>query len=567
VGWFWFVGLLALLWLGVRSGLNPKRLSYPCQQAAMPVALHWLVSVVAFAGGSMLLRRCARAPGIVILLVGAVWFTTTWSSDSSARGWSNPLLPTWQVPDPVSTVFVVDNVPPTTGSLAAGDASVPDAYLSDPAIDTLLSMLEGRGTFLHQTPLHPDGIVPMNAIVVIKGNFQWTSRNTTSTDRIKGLVWQILQHPDGFTGEILVCDNTQDIGTGINDSDNNSEDPEQSIVDVASTFYAKGHPVYTLDWNYIWSVVAKEYAAGDYRDGYVFESQTNVSYPKFRSPSGDEFISLRHGVWDSTAASYDASRLCIIDFPVLKAHSWAGATIAVKNWIGTMTTAYAGARYNSWNDMHVYYLFSSYALVARIMAETFPRLTIVDAAWTTLDGPRNLYDVENTRILIASTDPVASSWYAAKYVLTPIALSSGQTDPDSETGTYGRCLSNWTTYLSDSAGYPCTKDSSEISVYDRGILVGNREEESAPRDFRLQQNYPNPFNPSTTIRFWVSRTTHVTIKIFDILGEEVETLVDERLGPGSYSRVWNAGGQAGGAYLCRLQAGELTAARKLLLLK
>ena len=106
---------------------------------------------------------------------------------------------------------------------------------------------------MHKTSTHPAGIVGADNIVIIKGNFQWTSRNTTSTDRIKGLIWQILQHPDGFSGEILVCDNTQEIGTGINQDDNNSEDPNQSILDVVNTFNAKGHPVYYLDWNYEWT--------------------------------------------------------------------------------------------------------------------------------------------------------------------------------------------------------------------------------------------------------------------------------------------------------------------------
>jgi len=70
---------------------------------------------------------------------------------------------------------------------------------------------------------------------IIKGTFQWNSRNPTSTDRVKGLIWHILNPPDGFSGEILVCDNTQQIGTGINENDNNSEDPLQSIPDVVST--------------------------------------------------------------------------------------------------------------------------------------------------------------------------------------------------------------------------------------------------------------------------------------------------------------------------------------------
>jgi len=334
----------------------------------------------------------------------------------------------------------------------------------------MLLLMETKDIYLHQTAEHPSGIVGTDNIVVIKGNFQWNSRNTTSTDRVKGLIWQILNHPEGFSGEIVVCDNTQDIGTGINENDNNSEDTDQSIPDVVNTFYAKGYPVYYLDWAYIWSVVAAEYSEGDYNDGYVYETDTKISYPKFRSPSDHYYISLRYGVWDSVSAEYDSSRLCVVDFPVLKAHSWAGATIAVKNWIGVLTTAHALERYGGFNQMHNDYFFSTYALVARVMTATYPRLTIVDAAWTTTYGPNNLYWVENTNMLAASTDPVAVSWYAAKFILTPIARYPNQTNPDLPGGTYANILPRWTTFLADSAGFPCTKDSSEISVYGRRLL-------------------------------------------------------------------------------------------------
>ena len=103
----------------------------------------------------------------------------------------------------------MDSIPPTTGSLAAGNSTVPNEYLVDPAIDNLIMLMQSKNIYLHKTTSQPSGIVGSDNIVIIKGNFQWTSRNTTSTDRIKGMIWQILQHPDGFTGEIIVCDNTQ----------------------------------------------------------------------------------------------------------------------------------------------------------------------------------------------------------------------------------------------------------------------------------------------------------------------------------------------------------------------
>jgi hypothetical protein len=156
--------------------------------------------------------------------------------------------------------------------------------------------------------------------------------------------------------------------------------------------------------------------------------------------------------------------LSIIDFPVLKAHGMTGATIGLKNWIGVLTTAYNNARYGGWSPMHQDYFFSPYALVARVMAVTFPKLTIVDATWTSPEDVHHLDYVQSTRKLLTSTDPVAVSWYAAKYILTPIALRPYETDPDLDGSLYNNCLNNWTAFLQNS-GFSCTNNASEISVY------------------------------------------------------------------------------------------------------
>ena len=84
----------------------------------------------------------------------------------------------------------------------------------------------------------------------------------------------------------------------------------------------------------------------------------------------------------------------------------------------------------------------------------------------------------------------------------------------------------------------------------------------------LKSNYPNPFNPTTTIRFELPRTTQVTLKIFNVIGQEVATLVSDRLSAGSHSYEWSRSeGIASGMYVYRLEAEGYVETRKMILLK
>jgi len=88
----------------------------------------------------------------------------------------------------------------------------------------------------------------------------------------------------------------------------------------------------------------------------------------------------------------------------------------------------------------------------------------------------------------------------------------------------------------------------------------------APREYSLEHNYPNPFNPTTTIRYSIPNTSHVRLKVFDVLGREVATLVDEVQDSGRRSVVFDAAHLASGVYLYKLQAGSCIQTRKLVLL-
>ncbi len=481
-------------------------------------------------------------------------------------------LPTWEVNDPVSKVFVMDEIPPTAGSLAAGDPTVPNEYLVDPAIDTLLLIMETQGTYLHKTSSRPFGLVGSDDVVIIKGSFQWDFRNTTSTDRIKGLIWQILQHPDGFTGEILVGDNTQWAQTG--EDDNNSEDTEQCILDVINTFYSKGYPVYLFEWKDIMHDVVTEYSDGDYNDGYTYDSTSKVTYPKFLSPSGNYHISLKYGIWDSTLETYDHNRLFIVDFPVLKAHGWTGATLAIKNWIGVLSVTQKNERYGGDGSMHFDYMFSEYALPAKVMQVTYPKLTIIDAAWA---NPERNYGSAAVQLnmLLGSTDPFAASWYAAKYMLTPVAYYPDRTNPDLP-GWYGEYFSNWINCMHDS-GFAVTKASSEISVYDRSVLSAtssnNLVEQQTPVLYKLYQNYPNPFNSQTVITFDLNHAATIQLHIYDTNGSLVKSLINgETRDEGSYQVQWNGTNDQGknlssGVYFYKLIVGNFIETKSMILEK
>ncbi len=92
---------------------------------------------------------------------------------------------------------------------------------------------------------------------------------------------------------------------------------------------------------------------------------------------------------------------------------------------------------------------------------------------------------------------------------------------------------------------------------------------SHPVNYTLYQNYPNPFNPTTTIKYEIPEAKHVTLQIFDILGNEVETLVNKEQPAGSYKAKFAVGNKqlASGIYLYKLQAGSFIQTKKMVLLK
>ena len=108
-----------------------------------------------------------------------------------------------------------------------------------------------------------------------------------------------------------------------------------------------------------------------------------------------------------------------------------------------------------------------------------------------------------------------------------------------------------------------------VSVVDIPVTV---EDETLPSQFQLSQNYPNPFNPNTKIKYSIPQSSNVVIKVFDILGYEIESLINEQKPPGEYEVEFNSTGLnhqslPSGIYFYRIQAGNYVETKKMVLLR
>ncbi len=159
----------------------------------------------------------------------------------------------------------------------------------------------------------------------------------------------------------------------------------------------------------------------------------------------------------------------------------------------------------------------------------------------------------------AAANPLAAQIQIARFVLgsggTPIANSQFQI-----LGTIGQ----------PAIGVSSTQAIIHVSGFWVGVDIVTSVEpipNSLPNSFRLDQNYPNPFNPATTIQFAVPQTSQVSIKLYDLRGREVATLLDDRLAAGEYKLQLDAGALASGVYFYRMQTEGFVQSRKLTLLK
>jgi hypothetical protein len=541
------MGLLAaisVIWLLARTGRKPSRITYPCQRAAVAnvevlfltvvtpslgfTGLHWAMPRLS-------LSRPAKAVLLLACLILALGSVTTGMQVTapvqSAEMSQVPLdlrSQTAVSASASSSLFFVQNASGPSGNM-------------DAAFSTLLSLMQNHSLYFYKTGGHTDGLIAKNDVILIKVNAVGPERAGTNTDLVKSLIKKILNHPDGFTGEIVVADNGQGTG-GLNLAESNSYDHAQSFQDVVDSFGSQ--KVSAWSWYTVRSSNVGEYDEGDLNDGYVVNrtmnprTLLNVSYPKFRTKYGT-YISFKKGIWDEASSSYDSARLKIINFPILKSHYNYGVTACMKNYMGVQS-----------QDLSNMHDVMKYGAAGTEMAETrFPTLNILDAIWINANpieygkptsnppgscGPTTSYEAASyTNILGASTDPVALEYWSAKNILIPTAISKGYAqysslNPDYAPITQGLNQS-YHNYLQKAAneltraGYSVSMDETQINVYKAA---------PAPTTSAFTNGYE-----SGSFSSWTGVTT---------TPGEAATVTNARPHHGSYSAVFASDG--GGGY-------------------
>ncbi len=144
-------------------------------------------------------------------------------------------------------------------------------------------------------------------------------------------------------------------------------------------------------------------------------------------------------------------------------------------------------------------------------------------------------------------------------------VAEGDSSPaDDSTGSSGHTLyPGWTENGGNSSRFHLNASLWLAKLSGVSGVVSNND----PVSFYLEQNYPNPFNPRTLIRYSLSLRSNVTLKVYDIMGKEVSTLVKERQNPGSYSVDFDAANFSNGVYYYKLSADGFTATKKMFLIK
>jgi hypothetical protein len=308
--------------------------------------------------------------------------------------------------------------------------NIPDLPFTDPehenrhlGLDSLLYLMADAGLkFFRSSAPHslagPSGLISADDVVLVKVNAQWKYRGATNSDLIRGLIQRILDHPDGFTGEVVIVENGQGRGSLNCDTSSsyggdtsvraNANDERHSFLYLVNSIFKDPRvSAFLLDPIRDKFISSSDHVTNGYR------SHENVSYPCFITAGGRR-VELREGIWQG--GNY-RKNLKLINVPVLKHHDTGGSeiTASLKHVYGLVSMSDGQIVFRHYDGLG--------ETCGKMMASVCtPVLNIVDAIWvshTALTG----YPASTTfraNQILASQDPVALDYWAAKHILYPI---------------------------------------------------------------------------------------------------------------------------------------------------
>jgi uncharacterized protein (DUF362 family) len=318
--------------------------------------------------------------------------------------------------------------PPPTGSVVFHLQGVPDQPFTGAAnhhagVDGLLQLMGRSGLKLHRSATSgetagPHGLIAAGDVVLVKVNAQWKYRGCTNSDVVRGLIQCILEHPDGFTGEVVIiengqgrgslrCDTSSSYGGDTSVRANANDESHSFIYLVEQVFNGRRVSAMLLDPIRSTFIGVDDHVTNGYR------RLQNVSYPCFNSAGGRR-VELFEGVW---TGSRHEQNLKLINVPVLKHHDTGGSEItgAVKHFYGLVSMS-------DGNSDPRHYATLGETCGRMIAAVRPPALNVMDAIWVShkaLGGfPASATFRANQ--LLASQDPVALDYWSARSVLFPV---------------------------------------------------------------------------------------------------------------------------------------------------
>jgi len=457
-------GFLNLLWFLFRTGTKPTRIIYPCQKAAlknMSLAFSSIVPLLSFSAFRLKTRNMfARSKKAIIAiliiapLLGGIYLQATTTVEEVGLN----IIGTESSSPFSSDIFVVN------GREMAH-------------IQNLIDLMGSEGLNFYQSSTSAvnqgsSGLIASSDVILLKVNAQWSMRGGTNTDMLKELIQAIVDHPDGFTGEIIVADNGQGSGA-LERLSTNAEDQSQSSQDVVD-YFSNDYDVSTFLWDAIRFSQVQEFSNGDTDDGYVVYDTVDpdtgiyVSYPKFETDYGTK-VSFKNGIWSGT---HYEEKLKVINLPVLKSHGSYGVTATIKNYMGVPTQALTNSHQK----------IATGGLGTLMVEFGLPTLNIIDAKWINANpanslsaGPATSYrEATRVNVLIAGIDPVALDYWSSKNILIKTSELIGYTDthtlnPDNTVRSgLTEAFGVWLNLTKDEliqGGFNATSDVEEMNIY------------------------------------------------------------------------------------------------------